>query len=186
MEIVAYPDARLTQKCRPLTDEEIKSGSISEAGSQILLSTLLAEMTSLMRASNGVGLAAPQVGLNVRLFIAELPTATAAPLVFINPELSEMSGEHESIEGCLSLPGVGVKVKRAEKVKVKAKNQNGIEFDLDAEGVLAKVAQHEYDHLEGVLILTRGNVNLNRNNRTVLDRLEEIHERWQKRLNRNK
>ena len=120
------------------------------------------------------------------MFIAELPTATAAPLVFINPELSEMSGEHESIEGCLSLPGVGVKIKRAEKVKVKAKNQNGIEFDLDAEGVLAKVAQHEYDHLEGVLILTRGNVNLNRNNRTVLDRLEEIHERWQKRLNRNK
>lgn len=181
LEIINHPDPRLTKVSRPLTDEEIAGGEILE---DLTLAMLIDEMTNLMHNSRtkGIGLAAPQLGINVRLFIAELPDEKTS--VFVNPVLSDFKGSDEDTEGCLSLPGIKVRVKRPQMVHVKAKNQKGEEFEIDANGMLAKVVQHEFDHLEGLTILKRGNWAMNKNNREAIADMERIYKQWQDRISK--
>jgi len=124
---------------------------------------LIDKMIIQMKADSGVGLAAPQVGISKRLFvilkgmeknyddIKEVPQD-----VFINPEIISKSGEEVlGLEGCLSLPNLYGDVSRSNKIKIKAYDRNGKYFELDLKGFLARVIQHEYDHLEGILFIDR-------------------------------
>jgi peptide deformylase len=119
------------------------------------LRAVIARMKTLMVEHKGVGLAAPQVGLGIRLFVwapsGELPEAKA----FINPELSGERGQAEAEEGCLSLPDIRAKIIRYKAVKVSALDEFGKPFEMDLEEFPARVAQHENDHLDGVLIIDK-------------------------------
>ncbi len=112
-------------------------------------------MFDTMAESDGIGLAAPQVGVLSRLFVVD----TRRPgerMVFINPEIIETSQEQGSYEeGCLSIPGMYYDIVRPLKIKVQAQDLKGKPFILEADGMLARVIQHEYDHLNGVLFIDR-------------------------------
>jgi peptide deformylase len=110
---------------------------------------LISDMFETMYEANGVGLAAPQVGVLKRIFVID--TTGEDPLVFINPEITEASGSQTGYEGCLSLPGKTGTVTRPEKVKAKAFDIDMKPFEIEAEGLLARAICHEYDHLEGHL-----------------------------------
>ena len=110
---------------------------------------LINDMFETMYDANGVGLAAPQVGVLKRIFVID--TTGEDPLVFINPEITEASGSQTGYEGCLSLPGKTGTVTRPEKVKAKAFDIDMKPFEIEAEGLLARAICHEYDHLEGHL-----------------------------------
>lgn len=113
---------------------------------------LAEQMVEAMRQANGVGLAAPQVGVSKRLFVAEVEERVH---VIVDPEIVEMDGEVADTEGCLSIPGIIGEVPRATRVVVKGKNRRGRGIKVEAEGLLARVFQHEIDHLDGVLFLDR-------------------------------
>lgn len=109
-------------------------------------------MIETMRAGGGVGLAGPQVGVDRRIFVTEAPGE--APRVFINPEIIRTSPDLVVYEeGCLSLPGVFAEVVRPEQISIQALDRRGKSFVLDAAGFLARVIQHEYDHLRGILFV---------------------------------
>jgi peptide deformylase len=114
-------------------------------------------MLCLMRRNNGIGLAAPQVGITKRLFVCEIEGYTIS---LINPQISDVGGQAEMIEGCLSLPGVHVNVTRNEQLHVQGYDSEGRRKELKMSGLWARVAQHEIDHLNGVLICDHGK-NLN-------------------------
>jgi len=109
-------------------------------------------MIEAMREANGVGLAAPQVGVSKRLFVAEVEERLH---VIVDPEIIAMEGEEAGTEGCLSIPGIIGEVPRAARVVVKGKNRRGRGIKVEADGLLARVFQHEIDHLDGVLFLDR-------------------------------
>ena len=110
---------------------------------------LISDMFETMYEANGVGLAAPQVGVLKRIFVID--TTGEDPLVFINPEITEASGTQTGYEGCLSLPGKTGTVTRPQKVKAKALDIDMKPFEIEAEDLLARAICHEYDHLEGHL-----------------------------------
>ncbi|ADN02973.1 peptide deformylase [Spirochaeta thermophila] len=111
-------------------------------------------MFDLMHEANGIGLAAPQVGISQRFFICHVPEGE--PLVFINPEITATSPELTTFEeGCLSIPQIYADVVRPAAVEVSAWNLQGKPFRMEADGMLARVIQHEFDHLNGVLFLDR-------------------------------
>lgn len=114
---------------------------------------LIDDMFETMYDADGVGLAAPQVGILKRLFVVDVTGED--PLVFINPEILETSGEQVGYEGCLSVPGKSGKVTRPNYVKVKAFDEEMNEFTLEAEEFLARAIMHEYDHLEGHLYVEK-------------------------------
>lgn len=116
------------------------------------LLTLIKDMTETMYDADGVGIAAPQVGILKRLFVIDVYDGEG-PRVFINPEILETSGEQNGEEGCLSVPGVSEEVRRPNYVKVKATNEKGEEFILEGEELLARAICHENDHLDGVLFI---------------------------------
>jgi len=143
LKVIRYPDPRLKEVCTPIDAVD---------GSVIVLAQ---RMSELMFAANGVGLAAPQVGVTVRLFIAS-PTFNADDLhVYINPKIVEKSGAANEEEGCLSFPNIFCKVKRAAKVTVEALGLDGLPFTRTVEGLHARIVQHENDHLDGVLLSDR-------------------------------
>lgn len=108
---------------------------------------LAKDMLETMTKNSGVGLSACQVGKNIRMFVAH------PGIVFINPEIIKLSKKTETMEeGCLSLPGIFLKIKRAKSLKIKALDENGKKFTLKAKNLLARVIQHENDHLNGILI----------------------------------
>jgi len=109
-------------------------------------------MIEVMHEANGVGLAAPQIGASKRVIVAEVEERLH---VLIDPKILKREGEEIGTEGCLSIPGIIADVPRAARVKVKAKNRKGKGITLDADGLLARVLQHEVDHLDGVLFLDR-------------------------------
>jgi peptide deformylase len=121
------------------------------------LREMVADMFETMHAYRGVGLAANQIGVAQRVLVVEIPQEEAEPLrlALVNPALSEASGSETNEEGCLSIPGIYEDVKRALQVRVRAQNLWGEPLDFVAEGYLARVVQHEVDHLEGVLFLDR-------------------------------
>ncbi len=118
---------------------------------------LVKRMFYTMYENNGIGLAAPQVGESMRLFIVDL-TLNKEPgkkLVLINPVIKEVEGKEVGEEGCLSVPGVSENVERDYKVLLKAINLDEKEIEIEAEGLLSRVFQHEIDHLDGVLFVDR-------------------------------
>ncbi len=110
------------------------------------------QMLATMQAANGLGLAAPQVGASVRVLVAHVDERT---VVLADPEVLSLTGEETSTEACLSIPGVVGDVPRATSFRVRGKNRRGRRVTIDAEGLLARVLQHEIDHLDGVLFLDR-------------------------------
>jgi len=113
------------------------------------------EMLQVMVAEGGVGLAAPQVGISKRILVLDGTPVDPAirPMVLINPEISDRQGEEVGREGCLSLPGIEVEVKRSQKIHVRAKSPEGETLEFDARGFFARIIQHEIDHLSGILLL---------------------------------
>ena len=112
--------------------------------------TLVDDMLDTMYEAMGVGLAAPQVGILKRIVVIDIGDG---PIVLINPEILETSGEQTGDEGCLSLPGESHEVERPNYVKVKAFNEKGEEFILEGEELLARAILHENDHLDGILYI---------------------------------
>ncbi|MDR0639872.1 MAG: peptide deformylase [Spirochaetaceae bacterium] len=138
LKIVKLGDAILRQKAVPVT----------AFGPE--LEEIVARMIVLLDEAQGVGLAAPQVGIGERFFIARIKNE--APIVFVNPSIIGMSTETvTSEEGCLSLSGVYADVARPEAVKVQAFDTRGRPFTLECSGILARIVQHENDHLDGIL-----------------------------------
>lgn len=118
---------------------------------------LVKDMFETMYASNGIGLAAPQIGENIRVIVIDLQKRGAKKIALINPEILSREGTVESEEGCLSCPGINGKVSRAERVKVQGISPDGKAVTYDADGLLAVCLQHEIDHLDGVLFIDRMN-----------------------------
>ena len=137
-----------------LGDEQLRKHSIVVPDLNETVRTLIEQMFESLRANKGIGLAAVQVGNLYRLFITEI--AGDKPRVYVNPEILETSLEQVSYEeGCLSVPGIEADVVRPQRVRVQAWNEKGRPFTLDAEDLLARVIQHEYDHINGVLFIDR-------------------------------
>jgi peptide deformylase len=110
---------------------------------------LIKDMAETMYAAPGVGLAATQVDVHKRIIVVDVSESRDRLHVLINPEILEASGDADCEEGCLSLPGIYEKVRRAQRIKVRALDAEGADYQLDAEGLLAVCVQHEIDHLEG-------------------------------------
>jgi len=146
LKIVLYPDDPLTRRADPVPENRF--GARLEAFAR--------QMLEAMERFDGVGLAAPQVGRAWRMFVMRKPEGK--PLVFVNPEILAMEGEQTGDEGCLSLPGLFGPVSRAMRVRVRARNPQGQAFELEAEGFAARIIQHEYDHLDGVVFIDRMDV----------------------------
>lgn len=124
------------------------------------LDGLIQDMVETMHAAPGVGLAANQVGVPLQLAVIDLSAREDAEdrhplLVLINPEIISSEGAAVEEEGCLSIPDFSEKVKRAARVRVRAQDRKGKNFELEAEGLLAKALQHEIDHLNGLLFVDR-------------------------------
>jgi peptide deformylase len=116
---------------------------------------LVQKMTDIMLENKGVGLAAPQAGVPLRLFIISLDGTREAVKVYINPEITPNGDFHAIEEGCLSVPGVYTKIRRYKKCSVTATDLNGKKFTEEAEGLYARALQHEFDHIEGTTIVNR-------------------------------
>ncbi len=137
LEIRKYPERILREKC----------GHISDVGEAERI--LLEQMLFTMRQLSGIGLAAPQIGIPRRLIVAEVDGKVVK---LVNPEMLKSGGSASMSEGCLSLPGLEVDVKRPGSVVVTGLEETGGFVEIKAEGLLARVLQHEIDHLDGVLI----------------------------------
>lgn len=138
--IVKTGDPVLTKVCRPVERFDAK------------LHQLLDDMYETMLEANGVGLAAPQVGLLRRLCVIDVGDG---PIELINPEIIETSGSQNDAEGCLSFPGEFGMVERPNYVKVRAQDRNGEWYEMEGEELLARAFCHEIDHLDGVLFVTK-------------------------------
>ena len=137
-----YPDPVLRKVADKVTDISAELCKLSE------------DMVETMRAARGIGLAANQIGVSVRIISLEVELEKEAPpLILLNPEIVEVASEETAEEGCLSLPGFYETVKRARQVLVKAITLEGKEFSMECEGLLARAFQHEIDHLNGVLLV---------------------------------
>lgn len=144
LKIVKTPDPIL----------ETKSVPVKEITPEIL--KLVRDMMETCKKANGIGLAAPQIGKSLRICIIDLSHLGLPPFALINPKIVKSSWRKvEMEEGCLSIPGVFGIVKRPTKVTVKAANIEGVETKFEADGLLARVLQHEIDHLDGVLFTTK-------------------------------
>jgi len=149
-KIVTLPDPILRRKAHPVTrfDTDLQS--------------LVDDMVETMRVAPGVGLAAPQVGIPSRVIVVEYPEdeeqedAPKKLFIVVNPEIKEMSAETElGIEGCLSITGLNGEVERALAVTVKGQTRHGQAFKIKAKGWLARIFQHEVDHINGVVFTDR-------------------------------
>ena len=142
LDLVLHPDPGLRVKCRDLP------------GVDDLLRVFLTNMAETMYANKGIGLAAPQVGQDIRAFVVDIKDGVDLHF-FVNPKIVAIHGWAEWEEGCLSLPGRNIKTVRQQRVKIQAYGYDGQPFELEAHTLLAAAIQHEYDHLDGVLMLDR-------------------------------
>ncbi|MBQ4646747.1 MAG: peptide deformylase [Candidatus Gastranaerophilales bacterium] len=145
LKIVEYGNPILREKSKEVTKISKK------------IKTLITDMLDTMYHANGVGLAAPQVGENLRIFVIDVsdPNGPINPLVFVNPKIIKKSGAISSYEGCLSFPKAYTIVRRYKNVMVKALDINGRPFVKEAKDgeLLARAIQHEFDHLDGKLFI---------------------------------
>jgi len=140
LKIVKFPNPLLRKKSKvvkKVTPEIVK---------------LIDDMIETMQAAPGVGLAAPQVGKSLRVMVADIGQN---PIALVNPKIIKKSGSQVFTEGCLCLPGVEAPIERASQVVVKGWGREGKTVEIEAEGLLATVLQHEVDHLEGVVFIDR-------------------------------
>jgi len=182
LRIELYPTEVLRMKASPVACE----GGVDES-----MRAVAQRMIDLMQGAQGIGLAAPQVGIPLRLFVAYVPTdpeeepnelglATSCdePQVYFNPEILEYSKDLEPYdEGCLSLPGITGEVNRPSSVTMRAVDLDGNEIELRATGLLARCWQHEIDHLDGVLILDKMTQMSRLKNRARIKSLEKAAKR---------
>lgn len=146
MKIYKLGEEIIRKKCEPVKEVTDEMRSLFE------------EMFQTMDEADGVGLAAPQIGRAERFFV--LMADDGVRRVFVNPQIISTSQEVcEFEEGCLSLPGFSENIVRPEKITVQALNERGRPFTLEAEGFLARIIQHEYDHLDGIVYIDRGDPN---------------------------
>lgn len=144
LEIKIYPDPILCKKATKVA----KAGNDERK--------LAYDMIETMRSANGVGLAAPQVGIAKRIIVVEDAEGdNRAALTLINPKITYKKGKLKFCEGCLSLPGVSSDVVRPEFITVEALNLDGDKLRFDADGLLSRIIQHETDHLDGILFIDR-------------------------------
>lgn len=162
MQIVTYPHPTLRHKSLPLkrVDAELRQ--------------IVAQMFDLMYDSRGIGLAANQVDLPLRLFIMNLEgeAGKGEEFVFINPVLTHPKGSESKEEGCLSLPELYAEVVRPKRVRIQAYGLDGREIQADVDGMFARCAQHEVDHLDGVLFIDRVNPTMQPELQPALDTFE--------------
>ncbi len=141
LKIVEYPDPILKTPTEPVADVDAA------------LHQLIDDMFETMYYAGGVGLAANQIGVSKRLFIMDMTEDKSAPMVFVNPQIIEQSGEISYQEGCLSFPGLYLDLVRAQKVTVEALDREGKQFTFTREDYWARCLLHEIDHLDGVTFL---------------------------------
>ena len=132
-------------------------------------------MVETMHESNGLGLAAPQVGRSIRLIVLNVPDQTDGDVAMVNPEILEREGSAVSEEGCLSFPGIYINVQRAARVVVKYQDLGGHERQIEGDGLLGRALQHEVDHLDGVLLADKMNAIQRMANRRGLRMLQLKH-----------
>ncbi len=144
-DILIYPEKRLRKKSQ--TVEKINKK----------IQKLLDDLADTMYNAPGVGLAAPQIGENVRVLVVDISTKEEenSLMELINPAITDSSGTQSSEEGCLSIPGYYGNITRKKKVTVEAVNRDGEKFKIEAEDILARVLQHEIDHLDGILFFDK-------------------------------
>jgi peptide deformylase len=159
LKIICYPDPRLRVRCKPVEKVDADLRRVAE------------RMIELMHEARGVGLAAPQIGLSARLFVCQV-AEESHPRVFFNPLLTPEAESETADEGCLSIPEVTVAMRRARRCTISGLDQHGRPVRAAAEGLLARVWQHECDHLDGRLIIDRMNESEKIANRRVLKQLE--------------
>jgi len=143
LPILRYPDARLHQRAAVVNrvDDGIRK--------------LIKDMAETMYSAPGIGLAATQLDVHLRVIVIDISETRDQLVVLVNPELIAASGEAEREEGCLSVPGVYEKVRRAERITVRALDAEGNAYTREADGLLALCLQHEMDHLEGKVFIER-------------------------------
>jgi peptide deformylase len=141
IEILHFPDPRLRKKATP----------VDEVNDQIRQT--VKDMFETMYQAPGIGLAATQVNIQQQVIVMDVSEDKTEPVCLINPEIIAKDGKEEMQEGCLSVPGIFENVQRAENITVKALDQQGAEFTLEADGLLAVCIQHEMDHLAGKLFV---------------------------------
>jgi peptide deformylase len=141
LPILHFPDPRLRNRAEPVgeVDDRVR--------------TLIDDMLETMYAAPGIGLAAIQVNVPLRVITIDVSEHRDEPLALVNPEILDQRGNLSSEEGCLSVPGVFEDVERAEWIRARALGRDGQPFELEAEGLLAVCVQHEIDHLEGRLFV---------------------------------
>jgi len=166
--ITHYPAMVLAKRAEPVerVDDNIRQ--------------LVEKMTEIMLKNEGVGLAAPQAGVPLRLFIISLDGTKESVKVYINPTVTPEGELHEFEEGCLSVPGVYTKIRRYKKCKVTATDLDGNEFSDEADGLYARALQHEFDHIEGFTIVNRMGSASKIAHRKQLKKLSEEHEKNEK------
>ncbi|MGC1422756.1 MAG: peptide deformylase [Terracidiphilus sp.] len=145
LKIVKYPEPVLSQPGEPVTEFDAE------------LKKLVDDMFETMYASQGIGLAAPQVAVAKRVTVVDLSMGKdpAQKLVLVNPEVIFREGKQYEEEGCLSFPEIREKVQRAAKVRIRAQDLKGKWFEMDGEELLSRAFQHEIDHLDGMLFIFR-------------------------------
>jgi len=139
LRIREYGDPVLRQKCRPVSevDDDLRA--------------LVEDMMETMYDAGGIGLAAPQVGVLLRVFVYDVGEHEVQPGVMLNPEIVDRRGSFTEEEGCLSIPGIAEMVRRSEWIRVKADGLDGEAIDMPADGLLSRCIQHEADHLDGIV-----------------------------------
>lgn len=165
LPLVLYPDPRLRKRAAEAPQ--------FDAPTSAALGRLAARMLEVMRQCRGVGLAAPQLGVAVRMFVMNATGNPEDDRVYVNPRLSDPEGEEERDEGCLSLPEINTPVWRSLKLRLRARDVQGNAIDETAEGFIARIWQHETDHLDGVLILDKMSATMKMSNRKKLKELED-------------
>jgi peptide deformylase len=160
LRIVHYPDPCLRETCAPVetVDDAVRA--------------LIDRMFELMFQFRGVGLAAPQVSVPLRLFVASPTFDPQDRYVFINPEIIDTQGRQDGEEGCLSFPGISCKIKRKRIATVRALGPDGGPFEKTGEDLMARIMQHEVDHLDGRLLVDRMGSVARLANRRALKELE--------------
>ena len=143
LKIKTYPDPLLRQKSEPVTDFGPATQKIFE------------DMIETMYVEDGVGLAAPQVGIPKRILVASPTMTRGEEYVFVNPEILEARGRELGVEGCLSLPGISGEIPRAKIIRLRVLDRNGEPVEMEIKDFFARIIQHEVDHLNGLLLIDR-------------------------------
>ena len=180
LEVKTYGNPVLRKECREIDEITPEIQDLAE------------RMVQCMYDENGIGLAAPQVGINLRMFVidtrveeneiystpGEAYLSPMMPMAILNPQIISSSGPDKPfVEGCLSIPGVNATVIRPDVIRLKGKLLNGEEIDIECGGLLSRCAQHEIDHLDGVLFTDRANVEEVEEAQEQLDHLTEVNKR---------